>query len=223
MRYVTSNKIREIDRLAQERFSIPSIILMENAGIAATEEIIKHFSTKEVASRKIAVFCGKGNNGGDGFVVARHLKCIGKDPVVFLLGKASDIKGGDPRTNLKPLKKIGVKIIELPDVKSVKRAMRKFSCEVIVDGIFGTGFSGSLPVHIAHLINFLNRSELPIFSIDVPSGLDATTGKVYDTCIKATVTITFGLQKTGFVKSDGPQYTGKVITRNISYPQSLLR
>lgn len=221
MRYVTTNRIREIDRLAQERFAIPSLILMENAGIAVAEEINSFFQGKTL--RKIAIFCGRGNNGGDGFVVARHLKCKGLHVDVFVLGKTGEIKRDAPQTNLKPLEKIGIKVVELLDLKTIKRLRRRFSYDVVVDAIFGTGFSGVLPVHIAHLVDFLNKTETPIFSIDIPSGLDATTGRVYDICVKATVTVTFGLPKTGFIKADGPRFVGKVVARNISYPPALLR
>jgi len=223
MKYVTANRIREIDRQAQERFGIPSIVLMENAGIALTREILSFIERKNISIKKTAVFCGKGNNGGDGFVVARHLHCLGIKADVFVLAKSGDIKKGDPLTNLMSVRKFGITIKDLVDSKALKRLRRRFSYDLIVDAIFGTGFSGMLPVHIAQLITFLNSTELPVFAVDVPSGLDATNGKVYDACVKATVTVSFGLPKTGFLKADGPKYTGELIVRNISYPQSLLR
>ncbi len=228
MKYVTANKIREIDNLAQIKYSIPSLILMENAGHAAAEEILKFISSKTLSfprkreSKTIAIFCGKGNNGGDGFVAARHLKSVGLNIDVYLFGKIKDVKKPDPLTNLRIVRKMGIKIIELPDLKSVKKLRRRFSCDIIVDAIFGTGFSGKLPPHIAALVNFLNSTGRPIFSLDVPSGLDATTGGVLDTCIRATKTITFGLPKTGFIKADGPKFTGEITVHNITYPQPLL-
>ena len=223
MQYVTANRIRLIDKLAQEKFSIPSLILMENAGIAAKEEIMKYFSGKSLPLKRVAVFSGKGNNGGDGFVVARQLKSENIHVDVFLVGKAGEIKKSDPQANFKPLKRMGIKIAELTEIKNVKRLARRFQYNACVDAIFGTGFSGDLPVHVSHLINFINKLEIPVFSIDVPSGLDATTGRVYDTCVKADVTISFGLPKTGFIKGDGPGYAGSVVNRNISYPIELLR
>ncbi|GAJ03602.1 unnamed protein product, partial [marine sediment metagenome] len=221
MRYVTANKIREIDKLAQTKYSIPSLILMENAGRTASEEILIYIDNNR--SKRVAIFCGKGNNGGDGLVVARHLKSKDINVVVYLLGYVKDVKKIDPVTNLNIVRKMGIKIIELPDLKSVKKLRRRFSCDVVIDAIFGTGFSGKLPEHIRVLVHFLNKTGKPIFSLDVPSGLDATTGEIADTSIKATKTITFGLPKTGFIKGDGPDFTGQVITRNISYPQILLR
>jgi len=220
VKYVSAKKIARIDKLAETRFFIPSLILMENAGRAAAEEIIKF--TKRKPDGKIAIFCGKGNNGGDGFVAARHLASEGVKVDVFLIGKARDVKKPDPLTNLAIIKKMKVKINELDSEKSVKRLMKGFHYGLIVDAIFGTGFRGKLAGHIETLVGFLNGRGLPIFAIDVPSGLDATTGKIANACMKAKTTITFGLPKQGFIKSAGPRHAGKVVVRNISYPRILL-
>jgi len=221
MKHVTANKIREIDNLAQTKYSIPSVILMENAGRSASEEILK--VVKSDLSKRIAIFSGRGNNGGDGFVAARHLHCEGLKADVFILGKILDVKRQDPLTNLKILKKMGLKVTELVDMKSIKKLRRKFGYDIIVDAIFGTGFSGKMPPYIASLINFLNNTGLEIISIDVPSGMDATTGEIHDISIRAAKTVTFGLPKTGFLKAQGPNVIGEVITRNISYPLALIR
>jgi len=227
MKYVTADEIRKIDNLAQTKFKIPSLVLMENAGRAASDEILKYIKKNPVD--KIAVFCGKGNNGGDGFVVARYLVLKNIKADIYLIGKASEIKKPDPLINLKSAKDLGVGIIELPDIESLEKIKNNFKYGLIVDAIFGTGFNGKLPDHIIKIIDFLNKREIPIFAVDIPSGLDATTGEVetpqwgVSTCIKAAKTITFGLPKTGFIKADGPEYTGEVSVRNISYPASLLR
>ena len=219
MKHVTAERIRRIDGLAQTRFSIPPLILMENAGRSGAEEIIK-FAGK--APGKIAIFCGKGNNGGDGFVCARHLSSAGFKVDVFLLGNMKDVKKPDPLINLKIIRKMGISVIELADLKRVERIKRRFKYVLIVDAIFGTGFAGELPVYIADLVSFLNKATVPIFSLDVPTGLGATTGRVRNVAVRATKTVTFGLPKTGFVKNDGPRFAGKVVVRNITYPRSLL-
>lgn len=221
MRYVTADRIRAIDRRAQEAFGIPSIVLMENAGIAACEEILSFYNGTVPGA--IAVVCGKGNNGGDGFVVARQLLARGARVDVILVAPERSVKREDPRANLRPLRMMGARLIEVLDGKGVKRFRRRLAYAGVVDAIFGTGFSGAVPEHVRLLISALNESGAPIFSIDVPSGLDATTGAVVNACIRATITVTFGLPKTGFVKGDGPRYAGKVVTRNISYPEKLLR
>ena len=156
-------------------------------------------------------------------VVARHLACEGFKADIFLLGKLRDIKKPDPLTNLNMIKKMKLKIAILDSEKSVKRMAGNFPYGLIVDAIFGTGMSGELPGYAAGIINFLNGTGLPIFSVDVPSGLDATTGKAANACIKATCTVTFGLPKQGLIKSAGPRYSGRVVVRNISYPKTLLK
>jgi len=221
IKHVSANSIRQIDTLAQRQYLIPSSILMENAGRTAAEEILKHIKKSKL--KKIAVFCGKGNNGGDGFVLARHLKSAGVKVDIYILGSMRDIKNPDPCTNMKIAEKFGIRITEITDLKSVKRLRRRFFYDAIVDAMFGTGFSGSFPMHIALLIKFLNDTKRPIYSVDVPSGLDATTGKILEIAIKAVITVTFGLPKIGFIKCDGPRHTGKVLVRNISYPAALLR
>jgi len=221
MKCVTAKRIREIDTLAQEKYSIPSIILMENAGKAAAEEIIKFINND--LSKKMAVFCGRGNNGGDGFVAARHLATSGANVVIYIIGAMNEVKKDEPLINLNILRKMGLNITELKDTKSLKKLRRKFNCDIIVDAIFGTGFSGKLPDFVSNLILYLNSTNIQIISIDVPSGLDSTTGRIADVSINAAATITFGLSKTGFVKNDGPKVTGKVMVRNISYPLELLK
>jgi len=214
---VTAARMKEIDRLAQVKYGIPSIILMENAGRAAAEEILK-----KRRKGKAAVFCGKGNNGGDGFVVARYLAQKGVKTDVFLLAKRSEIKK-DPRVNLGILEKKGMKICEVKTKKDFARIRRNFRYDIIIDAIFGIGFKGSLPKNIREAVNFMNRTGIPIYALDVPSGLDATTGKARGASIRAHETITFGVLKTGFLKKAAKPYVGKVIRKNIGFPSALFK
>lgn len=222
MHYVSANRIREIDKIAQEKFSIPSLILMENAGSSVFREIQESFIKTGRKLERIACICGKGNNGGDGFVAARHARCEGIRTDVFITSESSNLKG-DPLINLRSLKKLGVRIIEIKNIDDVKKLRKKFNYDCIIDAIFGTGFSGEMPNYIASIINFINEINVPVFSVDVPSGLDATSGKVYDTAVKAHKTVTFGAPKIGFIKNDGAAYTGEVAVKNISYPKEILR
>ncbi|MDD5439265.1 MAG: NAD(P)H-hydrate epimerase [Candidatus Omnitrophica bacterium] len=222
MFHVTAAKIREIDSKARGRFAIPSLVLMENAGIAATEEILRLSADMNIHLRRIAVFSGKGNNGGDGFVVARQLFSRRIPVDVYLLAREEDVKAGETAANLKAVKALGIRVVPIIDHKTLKPVRRYFNYSAVVDAIFGTGFSGTLPPFVAEVVSFLNKTGTPVFSVDIPSGLDATTGKVYDIAVRAAATITFGLPKTGFIKADGPKHTGQVITRNISYPPQLL-
>jgi NAD(P)H-hydrate epimerase len=221
MKTVTSKNMQEIDRRAIEKYNIPSIVLMENAGIAVTDTAVTVI--EKSSSKKVAIICGKGNNAGDGFVAARQLKTRGYDVTVFLMYKAKDLKEGDPLTNFKCLRPLGVHVIEAFDVKGIKKAKKRFDFDLIIDAVFGTGFSGQMPEHITHMINHINSEEIPVISVDVPSGLDATTGKVYDCAIRANKTVTMGLAKTGFVKNDGPNCVGELIVKNICFPLELLK
>ena len=221
MKYVSAKRMQEIDKITITKYNIPDIILMENAGIKVTDEVLK--SLNKMSGKKIVLFCGKGNNAGDGFVIARQLKSKGFEVVVYLLCAKAEIKKQSALINFKTLRPLGIKVIEVKDVKYVKKIKKRFSADIIIDAIFGTGFSGTLPVYIGYLVNFLNSLNTEIISVDIPSGLDATTGKVYDCCVKASKTVTFGLAKTGFQKNQGPAYVGELVVRNIGFPQNLLK
>lgn len=215
---VTSAQMKKIDRLAQEKYGMPSIILMENAGRASAEEILKRFR-----KGKGAIFCGKGNNGGDGFVCARYLANAGLKTTVFLLGKSSEVKNKDPLINLTILKKIGTKIKEIQKDRDIENIKRDFRYNFIVDAIFGIGFKGILPEKIKNLIGFLNNTHKPIYSLDAPSGMDVTRGKTQGACIRARQTITFGLPKKGFFNEEARPYIGRLVVKDIGFPIALLK
>lgn len=214
--------MKKLDRIAQEKYGIPSIILMELAGRGSAKEISKDFKGKSI---KAAIFCGRGNNGGDGFVCARYLKNRGVAVDVFLFGKSKDVKNNDPRLNLAILKKMRIPVTELSSGKSgksIEGLKKNFKYDVAVDAIFGIGFRGRLPDQIAEVVEFLNKASIPVYAIDVPSGLNATTGAVQDLSVKARKTITFGFAKKGFYKKDGPKITGKIVVKDIGFPANLL-
>lgn len=218
MKAVTAREMQEIDRLAREEYGIPSLRLMENAGRASAEEIFKHFK-----SGRGAVFCGKGNNGGDGFVAARYLGEYGIKTNVFLLCKASHIKNHAPLVNLARLKKLNRRVREIVTEEDEKRFKAGFECDFIVDAIFGIGFSGTLSAPARGVVEFMNAAQKPIFALDVPSGLDATTGEAQGTSVRAYKTITFGLPKTGFSNAAAKPYLGKVVVKDIGFPKALLK
>jgi len=221
MKTVTARNMQEIDKKAISKYNIPDIVLMENAGITVTNVAVSML--EKSSSKKVAIICGKGNNAGDGFVVARQLRTRGFDVTVYLMYKAKDIKDGNPSINFKCLRPLGVHVIEAYDVKGIKKAKRRFSYNLIIDAVFGTGFSGQMPEHITHMINHINSEEITVISVDVPSGLDATTGIVHDCVVRADKTVTMGLAKTGFVKNDGPNCVGELIVKNICFPLELLK
>jgi len=219
---LTREEMRELDRKAIEEYKIPGIILMENAGRNVAEEVLKMLDDPHQA--KVAILCGKGNNGGDGFVVARHLHNHSIHVDVFLIARVSDIlKDGDAGTNLQILltMKIPVnEIFDIPGVNSILKELRNYN--ILADALFGTGLSGDVREPFKTLIHGVNNLNKPIISVDIPSGLDCNTGKILGAAIKATKTVTFAIAKKGFFLNDGPSYTGKVIVSDISIPRELI-
>ena len=219
---LTREEMLELDRKAIEEYKIPGIVLMENAGRNVAEEILKMLDDPQQA--KVAILCGKGNNGGDGFVVARHLHNHSISVYVFLVAKISDIlKDGDAGTNLQILlnMKIPVKeILDIPGVNSILKELNGYN--ILADALFGTGLSGDVREPFKTLISGVNNLNKPTLSVDIPSGLDCNTGKFLGAAIKATKTVTFAVAKKGFYLNDGPSYTGKVIVLDIGIPKELI-
>ncbi len=221
MKYITSQEMREIDRRTQEDFGISAVVLMENAGRAAFYAAFDMLSKQE--HKRVICICGKGNNGGDGFVCARHLLNNGVDTDIFLLGEPDGLKG-NAKINYDILRKMGkvIKILKTRDDSEFLKSELK-EAQLLIDAIFGIGLSAEVKEPYRSVIDLMNQSGKPILALDVPSGLDATDGKVLGACIKAEKTVTFALPKTGFIKNDGPLYIGRLITADISIPKTLLK
>ena len=215
------DEIREIDRKAIEEYEIPGIILMENAGRNVAEEVLKMLPGTD--STRVVIFCGKGNNGGDGFVIARHLYNKGVDVSVYLTTEVSSILcDGDSLTNLKILLNMNFEIKELREERIGAIGKELHGYNVIVDAIFGTGLKGEVREPVRTLISKINEADLPVVSVDIPSGLSCDDGIVLGTAVKATKTVTFVAAKTGFFKECGKEYTGELIVSDISVPRELI-
>ncbi|NQT07118.1 MAG: NAD(P)H-hydrate epimerase [Candidatus Omnitrophica bacterium] len=217
MKPVNSRQMQLIDKAAQEEFGIPSRTLMENAGKAAASLAIEILTND--SHKGAAVFCGKGNNGGDGLVISRYLIKAGFNVTTYLISDNDNLKE-DPVANLKLLKELNAEIVYLNDISSLGNLS---GYGILIDAIFGTGFKGSPRGLAGDLIDALNNSGIRILAVDLPSGLDATTGECNGACIKALHTITFGLPKAGFYKKDGLKVTGEITIRNIGFPEELLK
>ena len=224
---LTREQIRELDRRAIHEFGIPGPILMENAGRAVADEVARLHSTSTAAG-EIAILCGKGNNGGDGCVAARHLFNRGITPAVFVFARLDDICG-DADVNLEIIEKMGMEVFEVTTERGVLLAEEATSrAAVIVDALLGTGATGEVHGLIRSGIEVINRAKAAagpgrvVVAVDLPSGLDANTGEVLGACVKADVTVTFVAPKVGFNKAQGPQHTGRVVTAEISIPRGLL-
>ena len=211
LRTVTSAMMRRIDNQNINSRGIPSIILMERAGREAAKEVVKFAGRLRRQKREVkaALFCGKGNNGGDGLVCARYLLSSGINIDIYLLCSRK-LLTGDPASNITALKKQGVRIHEITGKADFKKLEKSFSADIIVDSIFGIGFKGKPKGFYEEVIEFLNKQRAHIISVDVPSGLDAATGVARGAAIIADRTITFGFSKTGFYKNDGPVYCGRI-------------
>lgn len=219
---LTREEMRELDRKAIEEYKIPGIILMENAGRNVAEEVLKMIH--DPRQIKVAILCGKGNNGGDGFVVARHLHNHNIPADVFLIARVSDIlKDGDAGTNLQILLNMKIPVREVLDTTGVTSVLRELgSYNIIIDALFGTGLSGAVREPFKTLIEGVNNLKKPIVSVDIPSGLDCNNGNILGTAIKATKTVTFAASKRGFYLGEGPAYTGEVVVADISIPKELI-
>jgi ADP-dependent NAD(P)H-hydrate dehydratase / NAD(P)H-hydrate epimerase len=200
---LTAKQIRDIDENTIINHGVPSAILMERAGKAVAAETLlalKHLRLKHFGSR-VAIFCGKGNNGGDGMVCGRYLLSVGLNVKIYLIAKKSELKG-DAFFNMLTIKKFN-------------RLKKNIKADIIIDAIFGTGFHGKPGTFFERVIKRINMNEAYKISVDVPSGLDATTGIAGGSAVIADKTVTMGFAKTGFYKNDGPFYCGKISVADI--------
>ncbi len=218
MKLVTSETMRAIDTECIERVGIPGLKLMENAGVGTVQFIERELGPQR--GRAVTVVCGKGNNGGDGFVIARELKRLGASVSVYLAGHRDDV-GGDAHTNLE---RLGTgQVVELADGRSIGEFVEATTkSDLIVDAVFGTGFSGVPRGLSGTVIGQMNASGRPVLAVDVPSGLNATTGVAEGECVDATWTCTMGLSKRGFYLGQGRDCVGTVHVVDIGVPASVI-
>ncbi|MBD3296793.1 MAG: NAD(P)H-hydrate epimerase [Candidatus Omnitrophica bacterium] len=216
MRPVTAGQMAEIDRRAQEEFAIPQERLMENAGKAAFDLLTRRYPRG--GDGLFVVVCGKGNNGGDGLVLARYLAEAGAGDLIVYAPGEDVMKPGAAKNNLTKVKDAGL------DVRGLERFNDDApeNAAVVIDALFGTGFKGSVRQPYLDICFRINALRADVYSLDVPSGLDSTTGDASEGCVRADVTITFGLTKTGFFRMDGPAHCGRITVADIGFPSELL-
>ena len=192
------------------QMGFPRKLMMENAGASVARYAVEKFPN--ISSKKILVFAGLGNNGGDAFVVARHLAGYGSDVKVVLLGSPDKIKTDESRTNWKLLEKMNsIDLIITSDVSGLD-----LQTDIIVDGILGTGISGRIREPYASAIDMINKSKAFKLAVDVPSGLDPDTGNTGDKYVKADTTITFHKMKVGMSKRK--DVCGTILVEKIGIP-----
>ena len=220
MRILDARQMREADRRTIEDIGIPSLVLMENAGrqvVAAIEAI-----HGEELDGSVAVLCGRGNNGGDGFVVARTLLQRGIDVAVFLFGRVADVRG-DARVNLDILGRLGLTVVEIDDSQAWELHFSEVKeAALIVDAIFGTGLRGPLTGLLETVVADVNGSGIPVVAVDLPSGLSADSHEPIGPCIDATVTVTLAAPKLSLVLPPAEAHAGDVVIADIGVPDAVL-
>lgn len=212
--------MRGIDERAILHYHIPAVILMENAGRACAEEAVRLTGG---CPKKAVILAGNGNNGGDGFVAARHLSNLGAFVRVYFYGPARDLKK-EARLNLDILRRMKIQVVGPPSAAKLKKELRGYA--IIIDALFGTGLSRAITGPRRVAVEALNASGRPALSIDIPSGLSADDGMPWGgsgaPCVRADVTVALGLPKIGFYARGARAFTGRIVVRDISLPKTLL-
>ncbi|MHC5059756.1 MAG: NAD(P)H-hydrate epimerase [Planctomycetota bacterium] len=213
---MSRSEVRRFDAWAINELGIPGAVLMENAGRSCAELIIDKLTG--IGNPKVCIFCGTGNNGGDGYVIARHLANAAIEPCVVICGDKSRVKG-DALANLKIIEGMNLPIsrINMAD-EPIAEHVRAIAdgCNVLVDALFGTGLTGQLRADYRKLIHSINAQKLPVISVDIPSGLDCDTALPLGEAIKAAATVTFVAVKKGFAaNASAAAHTGTVYIASI--------
>lgn len=222
MKILTAEQMAEVDRLTSELYGVPSLLLMECAGRSVVDEIAKEYP--RLCKPHVLIFCGKGNNGGDGFVVARHLLSRGAFPEVVLLGDPSRLKG-DALANWEMVRATGLPVWSASSAGEARSALRRLrSPDIIIDAIFGTGLSKPIGHELKGVIKWINEvgKERVVVSVDVPSGIFSDSELIPGPAVRAHLTVTFTALKLGLVLHPAAAMAGKVKVAAIGSPASLL-
>jgi ADP-dependent NAD(P)H-hydrate dehydratase / NAD(P)H-hydrate epimerase len=215
MKVARVKEMQDLDRRATVEFGVSEELLMENAGQAVYFVILQQFG---VAGHSFVVFCGSGNNGGDGLVVARKIHSGGGDVKVMLLDDAGKFRGA-ARHNFEMVSRLAIEMITVASADSVRPQV--LECDAIVDAIFGTGLVRDVGGIHGDVIQLINESGKTVFSVDIPSGINGDTGEVMGVAVRADHTVTFGLPKSGNVLYPGYEHCGRLYVSHISFPPAL--
>lgn len=214
--YASADQLRKIDELAVSRHHMNSLQLMENAGSGASLWIK---NARPLA--RVLILCGTGNNGGDGFVIARHLDYYGFDVTVALVGDADRLRG-DALHNYQILASTSIRTLTNASIESLGRSINDLtSSDILIDALLGTGAKLPLRPNYASMVGSANRSSAFRIALDIPTGFDCDTGQTDANCFRADATLTFAALKLGFQHLDSAQYTGEVHLIPIGIPRQL--
>ena len=217
MKLVTAKQMRAVDSEAIKGRGIPGVELMEKAG-RGTAEYAKALLGGDVSGKGVVVFCGKGNNGGDGFVIGRYLHAWGASVELYLCGKRGELKG-DALANYERVAESNLPVVELLSEESIPDMSGQ---DLLVDAVFGTGFKGDIRGPISSCIERMNSSGIRILAVDAPSGLNCDTGMISNPCVKAAATATMALPKIGQFLYPGRGQVGKLKIVDIGVPQDVV-
>ncbi len=219
MKALTRQQVREVDRYAIEVLGMSGLVLMENAGRQSADAVCEHL--RSISGSRVAIVAGAGNNGGDGFVAARHLAMRGISVATFIVARAEKISG-DAAANLEIIRKLNhdVREISPAGIPALASELGKF--DLLVDAVGGTGISGELRGDLAEAVRQINAAGRPVVAIDIPTGLDCDTGEASGPTVKAKLTVTFVARKVGFDSPSAGQYTGRVIVADIGVPGDII-
>ncbi len=216
VKILTSDQMASIDRRASETYGIPSIVLMENAAVALAEAVTTHYP----AADTVSLFCGPGQNGGDGFALARHLENRRITPLVFIIGDRSGYKG-DARTNLEICERMNLPMQDVVDGDGLNQALARASeSDLIIDSIFGTGLNRQAEGIWGDAIRGLMSLRLPVLAVDLPSGLMGSSCELVEPVIRADMTVTFAHPKIPHIFDPASACCGEIIVADITIPES---
>jgi hydroxyethylthiazole kinase-like uncharacterized protein yjeF len=218
MRILTAEAMREVDRAAIEELGIPSMVLMENAAIGVVEAIVEAFGEAESA----AIFCGPGNNGGDGLAIARHLSVRGWETRIFLVTGGRE-RSPDAAAQLAICRKIELPILEIAAEKELRVALEAAAdCDVVVDALFGTGLARPLEGLFARVVDGINGLPVPCVAVDLPSGLAASEPRPIGLHVKADLTVTFAAPKVALIFTPAADAVGEMVVTGLGIPARLV-
>ena len=220
MRVLNADQMREADRRTIDEIGVPSVVLMENAGRQVVASMEAAF--EDLATRHVAILCGRGSNGGDGFVIARTLAQRGIECSVFLLGQVADVRG-DARINLEILGRLGITVVEVTDAQAWELHYSEISrCDLIVDALFGTGLKTALSGLLETVVADVNGTSIPVVAVDLPSGLSADTHQLIGQCMDASLTVTMAAPKLPLVLPPAEAHAGDLVIADIGIPAAVI-
>lgn len=224
LRIFTVEAIREVDRLAVSEFGLSGAVLMENAARSVSAEAQRMLEARG-SGRRVLIFCGPGNNGGDGLAAARHLHNAGAAVTVALAFEAARARLSDEAAmNLRCVERMGIERVEVADADAAARfaAAHGPPPDLVVDALLGTGSRSAPRPPIDALIEWINASSAPVLSVDVPSGLDAQSGGASGACVRADVTVALVGAKSGFLEAQAVPFVGEIVIGDIGCPSELV-